>query len=433
MRFTPSAGAVIILVATAAACGATDVCHVDSDCATPHVCIANVCQNAPSDAGNPQEGLDSGSHDAGPGDSGHPDSGAPDSGLPDAGPLTIDEFNQQELSTLCQMLLNCVGLADAGDTSDCLNAANQNATSYLNTPTLVAEAVDAGKTTFNPGAAPACLAALKAEQCGHLSWGTWLLPEACDDLFTGTVPADGPCAADVECVSGTFCQPGHLDGGCGTCLPINPLCDQDWQCPSGKTCNPIDQFDPEVGNECGTPPTLAGQGEPCSQVRCEDGYYCDTDLSDPVCLALGQNGDACPWGGPPTSCAYGLTCVPGPSGNEYNGTCLPWKALGQYCENEFQCFGFADVLCDLSSHTCVDAPSSGPCLDGDTYSGCNSATSYCDTSGASPTCTHFIVDGDTCPTNQPGVCDPNSSCVPNSSGSFQGTCVPNAPAPVCMP
>jgi hypothetical protein len=84
-------------LALLARCGATDVCHVDSDCATPHVCIANVCQSPGLiDAGLP---ADAGQHDSGMADSGRPDSGSPDSGPPDAGPVRMNWTQESPATT----------------------------------------------------------------------------------------------------------------------------------------------------------------------------------------------------------------------------------------------------------------------------------------------------------------------------------------------
>jgi hypothetical protein len=417
----------LVLAALIHGCGATDICQQDSDCATPHVCIEHVCQNPVPDAGTAPGSSDAGSHDAG-----H-DAGSSDSGPPDAGFMTLDEFTQQELQIVCQKVMGCIGLGDGGiDETACVTPLSQD-NMHLNMPLLVQEAVDAGKATYNAALAAPCLAALGAEDCSSIvfpqSWYVigpdLVLPPGCDGLFAGTVPVGGSCVGDVECAPDSICTAYAADGGCGACT--QRACDRDSQCVgTGYFCS----GNPYVFGTCEQTSTLAAPGQPCDPPFCEPGYYCDTDLNQ--CLQQGVNGDGCPYGGPPVSCAEGFICTSGPAGNEYNGTCLPVRGLGESCDNADQCVGLNEVLCDMATETCVSPPESGPCVNG---TACDFQKAYCDTTQSPPTCYHYIIDGASCQTgrNFPS-CDPYSLCVPIQSGSTEGLCQQNSPRPqVCFP
>jgi hypothetical protein len=91
----------------------------------------------------------------------------------------------------------------------------------------------AGRGTYDPVLAGACL-----ESMGTVSCGADLenLFSGCGEFYHGTQPVDAPCANDVECVDGADCviPQGEDVGTCETYLVLGAVCNQ----PPSAPCEP---------------------------------------------------------------------------------------------------------------------------------------------------------------------------------------------------
>jgi hypothetical protein len=151
-----------------------------------------------------------------------------------------------------------------------------------------------------------------------------------------------------------------------------------------------------------TPPG-AGPGAPCgAPVACAPGLLCASGggrapVPPPPCIAGAGAGAPCDSRQP--ECAPGLACAASDDGKTW--TCMPTAKLGEPCTSLFQCgaqYQLSDIICDVNgTHTCVHAPSTGPCVaqvgfDATGAGSCDPLTSYCD----SGTCMPVLAPGAPC-------------------------------------
>jgi len=174
-------------------------------------------------------------------------------------------------------------------------------------------------TTYQPSAAPACLAAVTAV------------------YSTGTVTTSGQAAMDSACGTPVFAGPGG---------PRTP-CTSDYDCNSA------------MGLSCVTPtgqttakclvPNVVANGGPCpdEQDVCSDDYYCNPQSLQCVHDALLNQSCGAGW----TPCSGGLVC----SGSGPFSSCTANGKLGAACQLGTDCAsGLCDKLTDQAMGNCVN-------------------------------------------------------------------------------
>lgn len=251
-------------------------------------------------------------------------------------------------------------------------------------PTLLFEAVDAGRVTYDEVAASRCLHSL-ATQCTYAHPG-------CDSVLVGTRAAGETCRLGAECQPGTWCNLDVCPGTCRTQRPVGTEvtspeacgtayyerlptgrylcreyaqpgqpCDLAQYCAEGLWC------DGDAGCESRPPDAgrfvpLAGRGEPCAasgqagrvdsclrglachgngstQGRCGSllavGESCSADLRGCVQNALCEAGTCVALGGLGAPCSAALDCLLGLGCPE--GLCAEQGPAGASCTRNFDC------------------------------------------------------------------------------------------------
>jgi hypothetical protein len=277
------------------------------------------------------------------------------------------------ITTFCNAVLQ----ADATYLSMCLGGAASAWDAQLTagtTCTAVAAAVSAGRVTYDPTKASACLAATTALGCDAGASTSAMGLTDCKAALAGTVAANGTCYNSVDCAGTNFCSGlGATGGSCtGTCKPLvaaGATCAAGDQCVSGYVCG-------SAGGDAGTslacvtstPANLAASGAAC-------GYNSTTKVN--------------------VSCAAGLVC------NSSTKTCqAPIKAGATCTPGAGECDLF--TYCDPTSKTCKNDPGVGgacgssPSQD---FIPCTGA-SYCKfvTGSLVGTCTALSAAGAACKT-----------------------------------
>jgi hypothetical protein len=131
---------------------------------------------------------------------------------------------------------------------------------------------------------------------------------------------------------------------------------------------------------------------------CAGNLFCVND----VCTAPFGEGEKC---SDPYSCDTTLYCSRG------TGTCQKKRAPGDACTSD--CGGeFSSLRCNDETKRCEFLPTEGPCLRG---SGCNFDSTYCDKTGASPTCQPYKALG--------AECFAYNECAPDGKASLGIDCV----------
>jgi hypothetical protein len=250
-------------------------------------------------------------------------------------------------------------------------------------------AVKAGKAKYDGSMARACLDSFAKTSCDEL-WSGGVTERACQGTFSSGTTADGyACAADVECLPGSYCYV-YTGGSCTGICTRSSTC----QCPIGQYCSLFDGCQPQ-----------------------------------------GKEGDYCDW---VTGCAAGLTCTPTNDPTTIVAACRKIAGKGEPCEAVNQCGGiiWSTIKCDMTSHVCVDNTSDGACFSVDSdaraANGCDPFTSYCDDSTSTLTCKPYTAAlGDPCIVNR-AECGVSAWCQPdpNDSTGMKGFCTANS---TCTP
>jgi hypothetical protein len=255
-------------------------------------------------------------------------------------------FVAANAKTLCQHEIDC-GFFDPAYQSRC------------NPPSDARTAFATLQVEYDPTAAPAChdafVAAIASIGCyrggSAASLVTALQSDACMRTVRGRVAVGGVCIFDAECVAPARC----------TAL---------------FTC----------GGTCVVPATV---GAACAGgLFCSKDAYCDNTGATPTCVALGDLGAKCEFGG--SQCKQGLVCVFS-SGGTLGGTCGQPGTAGAACT-------FAD--------DCI-------------------AGLFCDTSLAPAACAPRRAMGQSC--SDPDACGERLTCVGLATQNSTGTCAPPLP------
>lgn len=264
-------------------------------------------------------------------------------------------------------------------------------------------AIDSGKAKFDGANAQSCLDAVAARSCDLTSQSARATPNACVNIFHGTLHDAAACAVDIECIS-QFCNRPSCNMAC---------------CPG--TC---------VGDVA---PVRAKVGQSCAALPCDDQSFCDMTST---CVALKKTGQLCTAFG---ECDFGLECVD-------PGMCAALPKLGEPCTNFCRDEG---TTCSSTSQTCVKVAVGGQACntidDCSLFYFCDSATKKC-TAGLAlgAACTTMDLCADdlafcdvavgasmgVCskPKALGGSCGGNAECQSHACDLTSGTCVAE---PVC--
>jgi hypothetical protein len=253
------------------------------------------------------------------------------------GPQSYDEFRDQLSKASCDRMIRC-GQTGASERAHCLPM-----TLVVPPEEDVNVAVNKGRLRFFSDAAQSCIDAVNDAPCDD-NLLAYRIAIHCHHVVEPGVPAGGSCFAD-ECEGGVCQESGSMPGCGGTCIGF---AEPGMACmdagPPANTCDPTVAYcagtcqqkkqagepcanDLECGygwfcvnGSCGDA-IFAKLGAPCGgdNPPCEENGYCATSG---VCAAQAEKGKPCD--NAPYSCKAGATCI--------DGTCQPWKDVGQPCD-----------------------------------------------------------------------------------------------------
>ena len=329
------------------------------------------------------------------------------------GGVTFSEIGAKYTTVYCSTLTKCFGpMFDEAVTGvDCETMLGPQIEDGMLVP--VEDAIDAGRVIYHGDKVEACLAAVATLGCDAMVQRG---PEACEDVFEGTVEAGGDCELDAECVGKQVCKAiGSCPGTCSARQKAGEACGDDDHCEDGLVCG-------ENSKKCETP---SKKGEACGgdNPDCMAGYLClgeNEDTNQPGTCDLwddvlkGKAGDTCnleegPW------CESGNACsvVDIVAGSGATWECVATAASGAACNFGFPSACPAGEYCDADigsgqyEGTCKALPSAGD---------------PCNTVGY-PNCAPYLTcDNGTCRKVERigGSCTSNSTCA--SGNCKSGTC-----------
>ncbi len=291
------------------------------------------------------------------------------------GAVSLDDYQAARRDAVCQYLVKCGNLesvdtcrANFGSVFGRFSASDR-------------AAFDMGKAMFDGAAAATCLDAIATRSCDTTSRSARVLPDACDQIASGTLAGGASCAQDIECSS------LHCDV---------PACNL--ACCTG-TCG-------------GDAPVTAKLGESCASAKCDSTSYCDAKTT--TCIALQPEGAAC---ASESACDFGLACVIRDGGQ----LCAALPKLGEACTDYCREQG---TTCSATTKTCAKQGNQGAAcmtsLDCSLFYFCDT-TNQCTSDRVVGTACHF---GDVCA--GAGFCDAPST-------NAMGTCVlPKADGAPCQ-
>jgi hypothetical protein len=185
------------------------------------------------------------------------------------------------------------------------------------------------------------------------------LPDACDQMLVGMIPAGQGCESDGDCQPGLECY----QSACTAMPGAGDLCLDEIYCAADLFCA-----------EAGTCQSLRGRGGACPEggEACADDLYCDSITT--TCQPPLDAGDSCaadPW-----ACGEGLYCAettssctryPGAGGDcaASSGQC----ADGLYCDGAMKCQpqkGAGEACSDTDEQCLSDTCTNGVCEGGST-------------------------------------------------------------------
>jgi len=255
------------------------------------------------------------------------------------------------------------------------------------------QAVTAGRATYAPGRAGACLAFVDTASCAELE----ALLAARSPQADCLAAVAGRLAEYETCYSSESCASDLCVGSPGSCPSI-----------------------------CATP---LAQGAPCGFPSCARGLHCASLSLSPTCQPLAAQGASCMYD---IDCQLGLRC-------DYStmiGTCQPRRTSGScgssdaVCAIGYACVSGSCVRLVAAGETCTQGNnecgsglwcSGGHCVDGPTATQDCAAVNgeYPECIGArceSGKCVAWLSEGGTCSLS--AQCEPTASCV----GSAPATC-----------
>jgi hypothetical protein len=273
-------------------------------------------------------------------------------------PIPYSQLESSAESAVCHYEVVCNAYPDM---ATCL-ASEQASPHFFDT--LGAD-ISSGKVLYNGAQARVCIDALNGISSCNRSALANFDPECGNvSIFTGTVPAGGPCFFKEECAGGGTCQ--KTDSSCtsdqccpGTCsaapapVPVGGDCSASGaSCITGSNC----VYDNSTSPATFTCQTPGGVGASCVSISsCKNPLYCDTKSG--TCKSPVATGGACD----PSLGSEGCD-----SGNDRCDTttmvCTPRLGLRSACDpTNSGCVSYA--VCDATTSTCVDRPTVGQSCD----------------------------------------------------------------------
>jgi hypothetical protein len=219
-------------------------------------------------------------------------------------PVPLEAFCQRYAEITCKAADKCGCLTD-------LTRAYCPSFQLSSCQDDVDDKVSSGKYDYDAAKAGSCLAATAAVISDCSVEGD-SLPDSCDQIAVGKVPAGQACSSGSECAPGLDC----IDDRCAV---------------------------------------LPGTGEAClAEHYCAKGHYCG---SDNICHPYVTSGGPC--ADSASVCAEKLYC------DSRSSTCQPYLGAGDGCAHDGAVCG-DDLYCSPSSHTCRAYPGKGgDCADSD--------------------------------------------------------------------
>jgi hypothetical protein len=278
-------------------------------------------------------------------------------GSSSGGSVPLAEYAQSAAEARCKAAVRC-GLFP--DLATCL--------AYFPVPDdpSPAAAVAANKTVYAGDKAKQCFDAIANASCDSTQQSEREEPTACAKIFTGKVAMGGACTGDFECQSGSCLLPASCTTACcmGQCGPAMP------PAAIGTSCANVDCVSGAFCDATLTCRALLSKGATCSDpAQCAYGLGCPgvTPTTSGTCEPLPAVGQPCPAG----LCAdIGATC-------DVTGTCIAMGLTGAPCTVDLECSIY--YHCDTTAMQCAAYPTLGMacttmCSDG---SWCNTTTGKC--------------------------------------------------------
>jgi len=297
--------------------------------------------------------------------------------------------------------------------------------------------MDGGRLAYDGRAAAACLHALRTGAPCSPNLNQYA-PE-CDRIFTGLVPAGGPCTRTNECPATHYCDstPAMCPGTCrprksvGSDAGINEECQGGYYVYAGRC-----RLYALTGLSCAAlaPSTQLQECLPnvafCDGTTCQplqgDGGTCSADSNCAFPLRCGGSrcvppagaGETCGYGifpmTPAIPCKFDLACSNGLGG----GVCRALGVNGQPCFNAFECagtrqcpgvfFGPTDAGFRIDAGTCQPPSTPGqPCSANENF--CDVGAAYCQVDAGQ--CTLRSDAGSMAPCSTGDECTPPDNCV----------------------
>ncbi|MEO8548574.1 MAG: hypothetical protein ABI678_01315 [Kofleriaceae bacterium] len=316
------------------------------------------------------------------------------SGCSDGGSIDIDHLEGALVDRYCTVYVDC------GIMEDLEQCRAYFAKSFHQDEDIIA-AVKAGKVIYHADKAGACLDLIGGSCNRDEVIGSRTNGEACDEVYEGTVHADGACALDAECISQDCNTPSCAEACCqGTCVgdakpaprgQVGATCNSDSDCHS-SFCDPS-------ALKC---TAFLADGAACtSSSQCES-YSCNGNSQ--VCETLVAEGAAC------TSSAQ---CRDIADNCNSSHVCSRGVEAGVACTTSSDCKALD--RCDTATHVCAERPVLGDTCTG-TYDCLDS--SWCDSTN---TCVAPQADGTACTDDQ--------ECTSRNCDATSNTCTTPA---VCI-
>lgn len=226
----------------------------------------------------------------------------PDAARPDAGSIPFEQLDEAVLEALCMRNVQCGTFEDVPACMAVLG-------NYITSRPDLAAAIAAGKVTYDPAAAAACLADIAQGECIRL--GASFFPGGqtvnCNAALTGSITDGGDCIINEECASKACAKPSA--------------------CGSDRCC---------AGTCTGSaPPGPRDVGDKCTfQDTCIDSY-CSPQQN--VCVPYTTNG---------MTCSFDQECGVGNACRQSDMTCQPQSATGGPCTRTADCRELSDVCAE---------------------------------------------------------------------------------------
>ena len=293
-------------------------------------------------------------------------------------------------------------------------------------------ALDAGKATYHPSKAQACIDTFANGGCAALSSRD---PDACVAAFDGTVTLGGACTYSFECTGLAFCKAdATCPGVCSARLTVGQTCKVDDDCQDGLSCDKDSKLCTQRGglNEVCKGPTAPD---------CATGLMCygsDDQKSPPVagtCKAVstvfaGAEGASCSFDGKSGPlCATGLMCAFQSADQAgLHASCVKPVASGAACKASIPSMCPKGEYCDAPKYSgsgpltldghCVALPTDGQaCAQALAATDACAPDTVCDSAG---TCHAIAANGAACTFDdacwsascQSGKCQAHTACTP---------------------